>query len=262
MTTVTITIKNGDKYRARKDISSTTWFRLDNDFWADPCLYDHNNDVKLFWLYVISKGSKAMSHTFEFSCDLAASNLRFTRPTIKKFLNILESIGKIELAKQPDNTSVEGLPPHTRHVDGRHITLHNTTEHNITEQNITVKLHSPKKGVALKKTLADEADHELAKDWLTFARTEMAWMGSKWSESGFAEAIATIRLRVGLNDFGMREVFKFIQADEFWRKVAVSPMNLLTKSQRNGNRKIDNILISMKRAVPQEKQTLKTWAES
>jgi hypothetical protein len=40
-------------------------------------------------------------------------------------------------------------------------------------------------------------------------------------------------------------IFDFISQDEFWRKNAISPGGLLSKSYKNGLRKIDNILIAM-----------------
>lgn len=84
----------------------------------------------------------------------------------------------------------------------------------------------------------------VAEQWMEFAMTSAFWKrsGSKWSVEGFALELEKVAKATDMNEFGISELLKFIQSDDFWREVAVSPEGLLRKS-KNGLRKIDNILV-------------------
>lgn len=88
----------------------------------------------------------------------------------------------------------------------------------------------------------------LANDWLAYAKDGMPWKKAprSWSPDSFASALIKVRKAITTNDQGMRLVFDFVRNDSFWASVALSPHTLLNKSNSNGNRKIDNILISMR----------------
>lgn len=79
----------------------------------------------------------------------------------------------------------------------------------------------------------------------------MPWCAAngRWTAEGFAQDIAKLKAKTDLNDHGVREVLEFIRGDEFWIKNAISPASLLGKS-RNGIRKIDNLLLSMRSSKP------------
>lgn len=90
-------------------------------------------------------------------------------------------------------------------------------------------------------------DAKIGKSWLEFALSEMKWKKPPvgWSQINFAKAVYKIRKSTGLNDSGLTALLDFIKGDDFWNKNALSPSALFTKS-KNGNRKLDNILLAMK----------------
>lgn len=100
------------------------------------------------------------------------------------------------------------------------------------------------------KTKIEIQDPEILKvaaQWWELAKIEMHWKSEsgEWSLQGFARSIAKIGRATDLNPVGLKALIDFIENDDFWRKNAISPNGLLTKS-KNGNRKVDNILARMK----------------
>jgi hypothetical protein len=83
-----------------------------------------------------------------------------------------------------------------------------------------------------------------------------------WTPENFAFAIAKLRRATNLNDDGVVKVLAFIKGDEFWRKNAVSPNGLLRKSDRNGQRKIDNIIVRMRTPINRAAESAMQWAKA
>lgn len=91
-------------------------------------------------------------------------------------------------------------------------------------------------------------DFSLGEAWLEFALKQRNGKGyPSWTAEGFAETMAKIRARAELTPQMLREVFEFVQEDDFWRPNAISPAGLLTKS-KNGLLKIDNLIAAVKGA--------------
>lgn len=111
--------------------------------------------------------------------------------------------------------------------------------------------------------IEDPAILAIASNWYKFAQQEMPWKkeGGEWCLQGFARSLVKVAKATDLNQAGVEALFKFIENDEFWRKNAVSPNGLLTKS-KNGSRKIDNILNRMKPPEDLVKKALLEYANS
>lgn len=121
----------------------------------------------------------------------------------------------------------------------------------------------PPDGGAPNKPKFSDQDLIIAGDWLLYAQEVMPWQKS-WTTEKFAEGIARVRKSLDLNQDGLLAVLKFVREDEFWRDKACSPGALMNRSDRNGQRKIDNILVKMKsnmKKSPQGKmQSMLDWA--
>ncbi len=120
----------------------------------------------------------------------------------------------------------------------------------------------PQKKTKPKKAIDPEI-LPIASDWLKFALEEQPWRreSAAFNVEAFAEALAKVARATSLNPTGLRSVLDFIENDEFWRKVAISPNGLLTMG-KNGSRKIDNILIKMKPADDLAKKTLQKYVDN
>ncbi len=107
-----------------------------------------------------------------------------------------------------------------------------------------------------------EPDLAVGRAWLAYALSEMPWKEDdpKWTPEHFADAIAKVRRATDLNETGMAELLRFVAKDEFWRKNACSPSGLLKRSSRNGERKIDNILVRLRTKEQRTSDAMQQWA--
>ena len=87
-------------------------------------------------------------------------------------------------------------------------------------------------------------DMELAKEWHRYAQEN--WPYLKGTVESYANAIRLTRQGTDMSHEQMAAFFRFVRDDDFWRDNCQSPVGLLKRS-RNGNRKVDNILASIRR---------------
>lgn len=98
-----IKIINWEKYNPRKDIKSTSWFRLQNDFWTDPMLTKLKPDQKLVWIVLLSLASRARNSNFVLDLKWTAHSLDIKLDSFSKAIKHFEECGKIEvLESKPD----------------------------------------------------------------------------------------------------------------------------------------------------------------
>ncbi len=113
------------------------------------------------------------------------------------------------------------------------------------------------------KPTYSEADLAVGSEWLVYALLEMPWKSAdpSWTAPAFAEGLAALRRATGVSEDGTAQLLAFVSKDEFWRKNACSPKGLLKKSARNGERKIDNILVRMRTKEDRTLDTMQQWAK-
>lgn len=106
-----------------------------------------------------------------------------------------------------------------------------------------------------------ETDLAVGSEWLEFAIGEMPWLAktASWTPEAFAKSLAKLRRATDLNESGLAELLAFIKRDDFWRKNAASPGGLLKKSEKNGLRKIDNILVRMRTNTDRVAEAMKKF---
>jgi len=85
---------------------------------------------------------------------------------------------------------------------------------------------------------------DLAGRWLEFAKSRAPHLKFKIEE--FADGIEHVCRNTPITFDQLSAVFDFIRQDDFWQKNALSPRGLMKRSDRNGLRKIDNILTRFK----------------
>ena len=91
-----IKIRNWEKFfRPRKNISSTQWFRLQNNFFDDPEIFELDHLQQRLWIYLLAEASKIMIGEFKFSEEICAAKLKSSAETIVEAAKILEEIGFI-----------------------------------------------------------------------------------------------------------------------------------------------------------------------
>jgi hypothetical protein len=85
-----VEIMNWDKFNPRRDVKSTSWFRLQNTFWQDHKFFELDNDGKMVWIALLSTASQEQKGDIEINPDLIGAVLKVGRKKILKVLGILE----------------------------------------------------------------------------------------------------------------------------------------------------------------------------
>lgn len=74
----TVEIANWEKYNPRSDVKSSSWFRMDNNFFTDPDFYGHSLVTKATWLCILASASSKMSSIIKINtkqlADILGSN--------------------------------------------------------------------------------------------------------------------------------------------------------------------------------------------
>jgi uncharacterized phage protein (TIGR02220 family) len=88
-----INITNWDKYNARNDVKSCTWFRMSNDFFVDPEFYGASSGTRMVWLYLLCCASKKNNSTVKINVQMMVDAIKLDVLSIEKALFELENIG-------------------------------------------------------------------------------------------------------------------------------------------------------------------------
>ena len=90
-----IEIKNWDKYNPRKELKSTAWLRLENNFFSDPKFFALDNNAKMLWFFMLCESSKAMSSKFLFSTQMAIAFLKLSAKEVNFSISNLLKLGVV-----------------------------------------------------------------------------------------------------------------------------------------------------------------------
>ena len=88
-------------------------------------------------------------------------------------------------------------------------------------------------------------------NWHEWTLAKAPWLKENISPEKFYAGLLKISKSLSLNESGIENLFQFVKNDSFWKDNAISPMSLLTVS-KNGLRKIDNILLQLKKRISQD----------
>lgn len=125
-----IEIINWSKYNPRSDIKQTSWFRLENNFWSDPVLFDLDSDGKIVWMMLLGLASQRMSAQTLISTGMVSACLRVDEQKVNSILVELQDRKLIKiLTSRKRNADV------TKTSRGRHATneTNETNETNVCE---------------------------------------------------------------------------------------------------------------------------------
>jgi hypothetical protein len=130
MQSISIEIINWERFNPRKDLTSTSWFRFQNNFFENHEFYSMNHAEICFWIYLLSLASKKQSSTIIVNSDHANRIGRFTEKQIKSSIKKLVELQCIVVVCNEHVTS-------TSRGQHENVVLHNVTERNETKQNET-----------------------------------------------------------------------------------------------------------------------------
>lgn len=97
-----VLLPNFEKYNQRRDVKSSSWFRMENDFFLDPDIHALNSNEKIVYIYLITQASKSNGKQFKLSISLCASVLSIKISDFQECLEKLNEIKKISLTYVDD----------------------------------------------------------------------------------------------------------------------------------------------------------------
>jgi hypothetical protein len=104
-----------------------------------------------------------------------------------------------------------------------------------------------KKKIPHEKNINDQI-MSTAINWHEWTLVKAPWLKENISPEKFYQGLLKIAKSVSLNESGIENLFQFVKNNDFWKENAISPMSLLNVS-KNGLRKIDNILLQLKKRI-------------
>jgi hypothetical protein len=225
---IVIQIVDWRSYLLRSDIKKHTSFKLPTDIAASPKLFHLSVEAKWLWISLIAMSTQANKNgSIEQTLDCLEVFTGVNRKTLAASLEALKNAGLIEI----DTESV--------HLSAQ-----------IRAESVKLGTQIRAKKESKKTEVIDLTDDELdlGRKWLDMAVSEMPHRASdpKWHAAEFGTELKKVGQAVGLDNAGMLKVFHYVSADTFWRPNTCAPKSLL-KVNKEGVRKIDNILTRMKR---------------
>ena len=225
---IVIQIVDWRSYLGRSDMKNVTWLKLSTALIDDPKLFGLTAEQKWAWIYILNQ---AVTHGKSGELSTTLDRLvHFSGVNKKSLQGALEHFVKARLIDPVDNSA-------------------QLLEVNVQQLEVADSNFKSKK-VGKKTEVIDLTDDELdlGRKWLDMAVSEMPHRASdpKWHAAEFGTELKKVGHAVGLDQAGMLKVFHYVSADAFWRPNACAPKSLL-KVNKEGVRKIDNILTRMKR---------------
>jgi hypothetical protein len=98
-----IEINNWDKYNPRKDVKSSSWFRLENSFLQD--MFSLNSDAKCVFIALMSSASAKNKSCVSVNRDLIAALLCIAPDSVK---SALDKLCELKLISDVTDTNVDG----------------------------------------------------------------------------------------------------------------------------------------------------------
>lgn len=111
--TITVVIPKWDKFNPRSDRANYTWFRLQNDFMTHHSLFSLSDSDKLLFILLLCEASKENKPELVVSVDYISAIRKTTPDKIAKQLEILSSVGLIELGVRGEE------PANSRQIAGK-----------------------------------------------------------------------------------------------------------------------------------------------
>jgi hypothetical protein len=224
---IVIQIVDWRSYVVRPGVKKPSAFKLSTGLFTPPKLNQLTMEARWLWVILLSLATQENKDgTVEQTLDCLEFYSGVNRKTLGPALQELKSIGIIEICAE---------------------SVHACTQ---SAQTCAQPAHKRTRQKTNKTEVIDLTDEELelGRKWLEMAVSEMPHRESdpKWHAAEFGTELKKVGQAVGLDHAGMLKVFHYVSGDTFWRPNACSPKGLLVVN-KNGVRKIDNILTRMKK---------------
>lgn len=224
---IVIQIVDWRSYVVRPGVKKPSAFKLSTGLFTPPKLSQLTMEARWLWVILLSLATQENKDgAVEQTLDCLEFYSGVNKKNLGSALQELKSIGLIEICAESVHACTQSAQTCAQPV-------HKSTRKKTTKTEVI--------------DLTDE-ELELGRKWLDMAVSEMPHKASdpNWHAAEFGTDLKKVGAAVGLDHAGMLKLFHYVSADTFWRPNACSPIGLL-KRNKEGVRKIDNILTRMKR---------------
>lgn len=247
---IEIEIVNWRKHVGRGDLKSVPWVKISSDIVASQTLFGLTPAQKWVWVCIICEAAKQNSDgKIKVSTEFLSHQAGVSVDDINAVLQLLQITGLIGPVHARDTR------PLRPRVMKKSSHLPNVSKVEV-EVEVEAKAKENKEGKESPSApvVTDLSDFEIAisRDWLDLALTEHPHRkdSASFTVERFGQDLRKAQRALSLTDQQMTDLFEFVKHSAFWRPNAAVPSGLLNNS-KNGLRKIDNIIASMK---PQERR--------
>lgn len=256
---VTLRITNWKSHNQnRKDVFKNSWFKLSNSFFDSPSISTLSNDQVVIWIYLLTIRGRSQTDDFEINSVRSAFVCKCTDDLFLETMDVLQHLGMIE---------IDGDTTRARNAD---VTRTLTQIKIKTKIKIKDNIYTPevenvdpscgevttqeekKKRIYKPSNKKFEGSHlevnwlELGKSWLEFAilKSPSSSKNKNWTAESFGQELKRVSKLTSITIEKLTELLEFAKVDDFWSKNLISPFGLATK-KNNGNRKVENAILSM-----------------
>lgn len=109
---IKIKVLDWEKFNPRKDIKSSSWFRLENNFFTNPKFFKLSHEQKLVWLFILCQASQKQSHEILICPDLTSALVRIDAEEVAYTILRLAELNQIEILE--DSRDADVTHPYVR----------------------------------------------------------------------------------------------------------------------------------------------------
>lgn len=168
-----ITIRNWREFNPRKDVTHSSWFRLNHNFFEDPDFYDFTPSELLAWIYILCVASKKNTDTVRVNILHLE---RVGRIKEKDFLAAVRKLESLQVILVDVTDTLRGCDEHD--------TPTNATRRD--ETNVTNETRRTDSSVAVASTAPAAPVAQLVGDYSPKAKTLLCAVPAEMQESWIA----------------------------------------------------------------------------
>jgi hypothetical protein len=95
-----IKILDWEKFNPRKDIKSSSWFRLENSFFTNPKFFNFTHEQKLIWLFILCQASQKQCDEITVCGDLTAALVKVEANKVTDAILRLVELKQIDILEE------------------------------------------------------------------------------------------------------------------------------------------------------------------
>lgn len=196
---LTLNIPNWTKYNPRTDVKSSSWFRMNNDFFMDSDFYGATYQTRLTWIFIKCQASRKNNPEVKINLAMACDQTKFSREDILDAILALIEIGCVQSEQPIEKPTRSDSIVHTMSPSATNVRTDVTNETNIL---------SPSTGVTGSPESSGDAVSDIKPSAAITLLNEICGRQFKPATQTY-QKLARARLREGWTLSDMKMVFEY-----------------------------------------------------